>query len=66
VGPYRLKGVGVVEPWRTLSKRSGAPHGIGMDELLSTETAKGEVFALPGEIYAVYLPNGGQATLNLT
>lgn len=39
---------------------------IPRDELLSTDTGKGEVFSLPGEIYAVYLPNGGQATLDLT
>jgi len=35
------------------------------DELLSGEDGKGEVFELPGEIYAIYLPRGGQAKLNL-
>jgi hypothetical protein len=39
---------------------------VPQDELLSTKRGEGEVFALPGEIYAVYLPNGGRATLNLT
>ena len=39
---------------------------IPRDELLAMKIGKGEVFALPGEIYAVYLPNGGQATLDLT
>ena len=37
------------------------PH----DELLTCEGRDGEVFALPGEIYAIYLPHGGRATLNL-
>ena len=35
------------------------------DERLSGEAGDGEVFALPGEIYAVYLPRGGRATLDL-
>ena len=35
------------------------------DDLLSGEDGKGEVFELPGEIYAIYLPRGGQAKLNL-
>jgi CubicO group peptidase (beta-lactamase class C family) len=39
---------------------------IPRDELLSAEAGKGEVFSLPGEIYSIYLPNGGQATLDLT
>ncbi|MEA3226450.1 MAG: DUF5060 domain-containing protein, partial [Planctomycetota bacterium] len=36
------------------------------DDLLSTESGKGEVFAVPGEVYAVYLPKGGRASLDLT
>ena len=39
-----------------------APH----DGLLTGESGNGEVFALPGRIYAIYLPQGGRATLDLT
>jgi len=37
---------------------------IPQDELLTCE-GDGEVFALPGEIYAIYLPQGGRGKLNL-
>lgn len=139
VTSFQTRDIGVVEQWRALSKNTGLPHVIGMDEffpdkatpqnadrhrreyiwpiylsggqlefildelletedfrkyqkhwrymwyarrfieqhlpfwrmmpqdeLLSTKTGKGEVFALPGEMFAVFLPNGGQATLDLT
>ena len=41
-----------------------AIHHAG--KAIAMKIGKGEVFALPGEIYAVYLPSGGQATLDLT
>lgn len=38
------------------------PH----DELLSKSNGHGDVFAKPGEIYAIYLPNGGSGAVDLT
>jgi hypothetical protein len=39
---------------------------IPQDELLTGEADDGEVFTLPGKIYAIYLPHGGRAMLDLT
>lgn len=36
-----------------------------MDGLLEAERGRGEAFAKPGEIYALYLPEGGSAILDL-